>query len=47
MHSIEEYISLRKKEDQLNEFSLNDRMKNMKLVVSYVFEYFDQYLKVA
>lgn len=44
MLTIEAYIAKRKKEDQLNEFSLNDRMENMKTCVNYVFEYFNQYL---
>lgn len=44
MLSIEEYIARRKKEDQLNEFSLANRMENMKTCVNYVFEYFNQYL---
>lgn len=44
MLTVEAYIAKRKKEDQLNEFSLNDRMGNMKTCVNYVFEYFNQYL---
>lgn len=44
MLTIEEYIARRKKEDQLNEFSLADRMENMKTCVNYVFEYFNQYI---
>jgi len=44
MLTIEEYIARRKKEDSLNEFSLDDRMRNMKACVDYVFEYFNQYL---
>jgi len=44
MLTIEEYIARRKKEDNLSEFSLNDRMENMKICVNYVFEYFNQYL---
>lgn len=47
MLTIEEYIARRKKEDQLNEFSLKDRMENMKICVNYVFEYFNQYLDVS
>lgn len=47
MLTIEEYISKRKKEDHLNEFSLNDRMENMKTCVNYVFEYFNQYLDIT
>lgn len=44
MLTLEAYIAKRKKEDQLNEFSLNDRMDNMRTCVNYVFEYFNQYL---
>lgn len=47
MLTIEEYLSRRKKEDQLNEFSLEARMENMKTCVNYVFEYFNQYLDVT
>lgn len=44
MLSIEEYVARRKREDKLNEFSLDDRMTNMKKCMDYVFEYFNQYL---
>jgi hypothetical protein len=47
MLTIEEYISRRKKEDQLYEFSLEARMENMKICVNYVFEYFNQYLDIT
>lgn len=47
MLTIEAYIAKRKKEDLLNEFSLNDRMENMKTCVNYVFEYFNQYLDIT
>lgn len=47
MLTIEEYLSRRKKEDQLNEFSLEARMENMKTCVNYVFEYFNQYLDIT
>lgn len=45
--TIEEYIARRKKEDHLNEFSLNDRMENMRVCVNYVFEYYNQYLDIS
>lgn len=47
MLTLEAYIAKRKKEDQLNEFSLNDRMENMRTCVNYVFEYFNQYLDTS
>lgn len=47
MLTIEEYVARRKKEDHLNEFSLADRMENMKTCVNYVFEYFNQYLDIT
>ncbi|MFC0212131.1 hypothetical protein ACFFK0_06620 [Paenibacillus chartarius] len=47
MLTVEEYIARRKREDQLNEFSLADRMENMKTCVNYVFEYFNQYLDIS
>jgi hypothetical protein len=45
--TIEEYMARRKKEDQINEFSLKDRTANMKICVDYVFEYFNQYLDIT
>ncbi len=47
MLTIEEYIAQRKKEDQLNEFNITNRMENMKTCVNYVFEYFNQYLDIT
>ncbi|MFD1907831.1 hypothetical protein ACFSQ7_33410 [Paenibacillus rhizoplanae] len=47
MLTIEEYMARRKKEDQINEFSLKDRTANMKICVDYVFEYFNQYLDIT
>lgn len=47
MLTIEAYIAKRKREDLLNEFSLNDRIENMKTCVNYVFEYFNQYLDIT
>ncbi|WP_157053949.1 hypothetical protein [Paenibacillus sp. D9] len=41
MITLEAYIAKRKKEDQLNEFSLNDRMENMKTCVKYFNQYLD------
>jgi hypothetical protein len=47
MLTLEAYIAKRKKEDGINEFSLDDRMINMKICVDYVFEYFNQYLDIT
>lgn len=47
MLSIEEYISRRKKEDNLNVFNLDARSQNMKICVDYVFEYFNNYLNIT
>ena len=44
MLSIEEYIARRKKEDNLNEFDIDERTQNMKICVDYIFEYFNNYL---
>lgn len=45
MLSLEDYISKRKKEDNMNEFDPKLRMENMKISVNYVFEYFNQYFE--
>ncbi|OZQ68431.1 hypothetical protein CA600_06360 [Paenibacillus sp. VTT E-133280] len=47
MLTIEENMARRKKEDQINEFSLKDRTANMKICVDYVFEYSNQYLDIT
>jgi hypothetical protein len=47
MISIEEYISRRKKEDNLNEFDINSRNQNIKVCIDYVFEYFNNYLNTT
>jgi hypothetical protein len=47
MLSIEEYIARRKKEDRLNEFNITARIENMKTVIDYVFEYFNNYLDIT
>jgi|SRR5690625_1734606 len=44
MLSIEEYISKRKKEDQINEFDIESKAQNMQTCMNYIFEYFNQYL---
>ncbi len=46
MLRFEDYVSKRKKEDQLNEFDLNARAENMRTLVNYVFEYFNNYLDI-
>ncbi len=42
---LEEYISMRKKEDGLNEYDLENRSANTRICVNYVFEYFNNYLE--
>lgn len=44
MLSIEEYIACRKQEDNLKDFDLDSRAKNIRICVNYVFEYFNEYL---
>ncbi|HEX2950933.1 MAG TPA: hypothetical protein VHV83_15425, partial [Armatimonadota bacterium] len=44
MLTVDEYITRRKNEDQLDEFNLNSRMENLKICINYLFEYFDYYL---
>lgn len=41
MFTIEEYISKRKKEDNLNEFDLDKKVEN------YIFGYYNNYLNMA
>lgn len=47
MLSIEEYISLRKKEDRLDEYDLKVKEQNLKICVNYVFEYFNNYMNIT
>lgn len=47
MLSIEEYIARRKKEDRLNELDIEKRIENIRTIVNYVFEYFDNYLNMT
>lgn len=42
--NIEEYIKKRKSEDGINEYDKDKRSENLRLVVNYVFEYFNNYL---
>jgi len=45
--SIEEYIAKRKKEENIDEFDLDNRANNTKVCVDFVFEYFNNYLVAA
>ena len=45
--TIEEYISRRKKEDNLDEFDIYAKTQNMKICVDYVFEYFNNYINIT
>ncbi len=47
MISIEEYIAQRKKEDKINEFDKNACIKNIKICIDYIFEYFSNYLNMT
>jgi len=47
MLSIEEYIAQRKREDSLNEFDADLRIDNMRIIVNYVFEYFNNYINIT
>jgi hypothetical protein len=47
MLSIEEYIARRKKEDGLNELDIESRIENIKIIVNYVFEYFNNYINMT
>lgn len=44
MLTIEEYIGQRKREAKINEFEVDLRIENMKSLVNYVFDYFNNYL---
>jgi hypothetical protein len=44
MLTIEEYISQMKKKDKLDEFNFRSHAENMSKVISYVMEYFNNYL---
>lgn len=46
MFTIEEYISKRKKEDNLNEFNKDKRIDNIKSCIDYIFEYYNNYLEI-
>ena len=43
--TVEQYILMRKKEDNLNEYDLSKRSENIRICVNYIFEYFDNYLE--
>ncbi len=47
MLTIDEYIAKRKQEDQINEFDMSKRSDNTQACVSYVFEYFNNYLDIT
>ena len=47
MLSIEEYIAQRKREDSLNEFDADLRIDNMRMIVNYVFEFFNNYINIT
>ncbi len=47
MLSLDQYISKRKKEDNLNEFNLSDKSQNIKKSIDYVFEYYNGYLDLT
>ncbi|SHI78399.1 hypothetical protein [Propionispora hippei] len=42
--SVEEYLAKRKNKDAVNEFDLDQRVRNMGLCISYVIDYFEKYL---
>lgn len=44
MLRVEEYISQMKKKEKLDEFNLKNHAQNMTSVISYVMEYFNNYL---
>lgn len=44
MLTIDEYIASRKREDNLKDFDLDHRSKNIRICVDYVFDYFNDYL---
>lgn len=44
MLTIEEYISFRKREDNLKDFDLDTRAQNIRTCVNYVFDYFNNYI---
>lgn len=45
--SIEDYIAERKKEENIDEFDLDERQNNIKLCVDFVFDYFNNYIDAA
>ncbi|ACD24299.1 hypothetical protein FDE76_17350 [Clostridium botulinum] len=46
MFTIEEYISKRKHEDNLNEFDKKKRIENIKSCIDYIFEYYNNYIEI-
>ena len=44
MLTVEEYIIQMKKKDKLDEFNFRNHAENMSSVISYVMEYFNNYL---
>ncbi|MFA2604384.1 hypothetical protein ABR763_19865 [Bacillus cereus] len=47
MLKLEEYIVRRKQEDHINEFDKGAQIENLQKCVSYVFEYFNNYLDIT
>lgn len=45
--NLEEYIAKRKKEDKLNEFDVENKIKNIQTCIGYIFEYYNGYLDMA
>jgi len=43
---LKSILLVEKKEDRLNEFDIEARSQNLKICVDYVFEYFNNYLRV-
>lgn len=43
---IEEFIIKRKREDNINEFDVDSKDENLRIFVNYIFEYFNQYLRI-
>ena len=42
---LEQYIRMKKKEDDINEYDLSKRSENIRICVNYIFEYFNNYLE--
>ncbi|MCL5290573.1 MAG: hypothetical protein M1489_06050 [Firmicutes bacterium] len=47
MITIEEYIARRKKEDGLKESNIENRIETIRIIVNYVFEYFNNYINIT